>query len=79
MRKLFLICSFAAILVSCYEGYNLDTQPIEKFYGKGYVIHRIYEPNGKDLIFHIKTPDTIAVIRVLKFDGERYKVGDTIK
>lgn len=74
MRKIILLLLvFSAI--SC----NFrKPEPIEKYGGGKYVITNIYTA-GKGDGMTLKNADTIFDITVLRFDREKYNVGDTIK
>lgn len=75
MKKLlFVLTVFCAI--SCDR--NTPT-PIEKYSRGKYVITQkdVFFKNNVDL--RLKNADTIFWITCLKFDADKYKVGDTIR
>lgn len=75
MKKLlFVLIVFCAI--SCD---NTEFAPIEKWGGGKYVLTDKQSYNHKKDWLQLKNPDTIFWVKVLKFDSEKYKVGDTIR
>jgi len=76
MRKLLSLCLIVFCAISCD---NTEFAPIEKWGGKKYVItDKINYDDTRDWL-RLKNPDTIFWVKVLKFDSEKYNVGDTIR
>lgn len=76
IKSLLLFLSFCAVSCSIDSKY---IKPIEKYYGKGYILAEepfIYH-NASSLT--LKNSDTIIEVWVLRFDAENLKVGDTLK
>lgn len=76
IKTLLLFLTFCA--VSCAIEPEL-IKPIEKYYGKGYILAKepLFFNNGS--VLTLKNSDTIIEVCVLRFDAENLKVGDTIK
>lgn len=76
MRKLIPLFLVSFCAISCD---NTEFAPIEKWGGGKYVIvtKGSYDDNRDWL--RLKNPDTIFWVKVLKFDSEKYNVGDTIR
>lgn len=74
MKKLLFLIAFCAI--SCDD---TEFAPIEKWGGRKYVIADKQSYNDKKDWLRLKNPDTIFWVKVLKFDSEKYKIGDTLK
>lgn len=80
MRKLLLLVGFTLIISFCAISCNdVEFAPIEKWGGGKYVVvHKLPSDEYQDYL-RLKNPDTIFWVKVLKFDSERYNVGDTIR
>jgi hypothetical protein len=76
MKKLITLIAILLITVSCDKE---NIQPIEKFGGSRYVVADKHFSFDNDVNLKLKNKDTIFWITVLQFDGEKIKVGDTIK
>lgn len=68
-----LLVTIILTLISCTK-----LTPIEKFGGSKYIVAE-KAIGEKHIALRLKSPDTIFWIRVLKFDGNKISVGDTIK
>lgn len=82
MRKLFLLFALVAFIVFCAISCTLNPdsiKPIEKYYGKGYVLAEQPCVFSNGALLRLKNADTIIEVAVLKFDALNLKVGDTLK
>jgi hypothetical protein len=76
MKKILTLITLLILTISCNKE---KVQPIEKFGGSRYVV-TYREGTIKDSYnLQLKNKDTIFWVTVLYFDGEKIKVGDTIK
>jgi hypothetical protein len=76
MKKFLTLITILILTISCDKE---NVQPIEKFGGSRYVVARKRTTFSGDYILRLKNKDTIFYVTVLYFDGEKIKVGDTIK
>jgi len=77
MKKIILITAISILLLGCE---NLEEKPIEKYGGGRYVITNIHWFDfGRKAEIQLKNKDTIFEVRIIRFDAENIKVGDTIK
>jgi hypothetical protein len=75
MKKFLTLITLLVLTVSCDKA---RIQPIEKFGGSRYVVaSKSTGTTGVNL--QLKNRDGIFWVTVLNFDGEKIKVGDTIK
>ncbi len=75
MKKIILITAISILLLGCEK-----LKPIEKYGGGRYVITDIdWYDFGKRAKIQLKNKDTIFEVRIIRFDAENIKVGDTIK
>ena len=75
MKKIITLITILLITASC----DIEhAQPIEKFGGSRYVVAD-EGSNNKYVYLQLKNKDTIFWVTVLKFDGQKIKIGDTLK
>jgi hypothetical protein len=76
MKKLLTLITLLILTISCDRE---NVQPIEKFGGSRYVIASKHETVQNNYALQLKNKDSIFWVYILEFDGEKIKVGDTIK